>query len=50
MNLRSGSARNQLEAMTAQTKEFAELAQKVTTETAMQGWRNGKTKAFSKVT
>lgn len=50
IELSTTHARNQLEAMTAQTKELAELAQKVTTETAMQGWRNGEAKEFSKVT
>ena len=50
IELSTAHARNQLEAMTAQTKELAELAQKVTTETAFQSWHNGETKEFSKVT
>ena len=50
VELSTAHARKQFEAMTAQTKELTELAQKITTETAAQGWRHGDTKAFNKVT
>jgi len=43
-------ARNLLETMTAQAKELAELAQKMTTETSIQSWPNAEAKEFSKVT
>ena len=42
-------ARKQFEAMTAQTKELTELAQKVTTEIAAKDWRHGGTKESHKV-
>jgi len=42
-------AREQFEAMTAQTKELTELAQKVTTEIAVKDWRHGDSKASNKV-
>ena len=35
--------------MTAQTRELAELAQKVTTEITVKDWRHGDGKASSKV-
>ncbi len=47
--LSTAHSRKQFEAMTAQTKELTELAQKVTTEIAAQDWRHGDTKAFNKV-
>jgi phasin len=49
VELSTAHARKQFEAMTAQTKELTEIAQKVTTETAALGWRHGDTKAFNKV-
>jgi phasin len=49
VELSTAHARKQFEAMTAQTKELTEIAQKVTTETAAVGWRQGDTKAFNKV-
>ena len=42
-------ARKQFEAMTAQTKELTELAQKLTTEIAANEWRHGNTEQFNKV-
>jgi phasin len=50
IELSTAHARRQFEAMTAQTKELTELAQKVTTDTAARGWRYGDAKAFNKVT
>jgi phasin len=50
IELSTAHARRQFEAMTAQTKELTELAQKVTTDTAARGWRYGDAKAFDKVT
>ena len=47
--LSTAHARKQFEAMTAQTKELTELAQKVTTEIAVKDWRRGKTKESNKV-
>jgi len=49
IELSTAHARKQFEAMTAQTKELAELAQKVTTETAAKDWRHGDTKESHKV-
>src|ERR1700704_4007362 len=49
VELSTAHARQQFEAMTAQTKELTEIAQKVTTATAAIGWRQGDTKAFNKV-
>ena len=42
--LSTAHARKQFEAMTAQTKELTELAQKVTNENAVRDWRHGETK------
>ena len=42
-------AHKQIEAMTAQTKELMELAQKVTTEITVKDWRHGDSKASNKV-
>jgi phasin len=47
--LSSVHMRKQLEAMTAQTKELAEIAQKVATEIAANDWRLGNSKASNKV-
>ena len=44
IELSTAHARKQFEAITAQTKELTELAQKVTTETAVKDWRHGDTK------
>ena len=44
IELSTAHARKQFEAMTAQTKELTELAQKVTTEIAAKDWRYGNTK------
>jgi phasin len=49
VELSSAHARKQFEAMTAQTKELTELAQKVTTEIAANDWRQGDSKASNKV-
>ena len=49
VDLSSAHARKQLEAMTVQTKELAELAQKVATEIAANDWRQGDNKASKKV-
>ncbi len=49
VELSTKHARKQFEAMTAQTKELAELTQKVTTEITVKDWRHGDGKAFSKV-
>ena len=49
IELSTAHARKQFEAMTAQTKELTELAQKVTTEIAAKDWRHGDTKEFHKV-
>jgi phasin len=49
IELSTAHARKQFEAMTAQTKELTELAQKVTTETAAKDWRYGDTMEFHKV-
>lgn len=49
VELSSAHAREQFEAMTAQTKELTELAQKVTTEIAVKDWRHGDSKASNKV-
>jgi phasin len=45
IELSTAHARKQFEAMTAQTKELTELAQKVTTEIAAKEWRHGDTKS-----
>jgi phasin len=50
IELSTAHARRQFEAITAQTKELTELAQKVTTDTTARGWRYGDAKAFNKVT
>jgi phasin len=44
IELSTAHARKQFEAITAQTKELTELAQKVTTEIAVKDWRHGDTK------
>ena len=49
VELSSAHARKQFEAITAQTKELTELAQKVTTEIAANNWRHGDSKASYKV-
>ena len=49
VELSSAHARKQFEAMTAQTKELTEFAQKVTTEIAASDWRHGDSKASNKV-
>ena len=49
VELSTAHARKQFEAMTAQTNELAELAQKVTTEIAVKDWRQGETKESNKV-
>jgi phasin len=48
VELSTAHARKQFEAMTAQTKELTELAQKVTTEIAAKDWRHDDTKASNK--
>jgi phasin len=50
VELSSAHARKQFEAMSAQTKELIELAQKVTTEIAANDWRLGDRKSSNKVT
>ena len=45
VDLSTTQARKQFEAMTAQSKELTELAQKVTTEIAVKDWRYGDGKA-----
>jgi phasin len=49
VELSTKHARKQFEAMTAQTKELTELAQKVTTEITVKDWRHGDSKASNKV-
>ena len=49
VELSTKHARKQFEVITAQTKELAELAQKVTTEITVKDWRHGDGKASSKV-
>lgn len=49
VELSTKHAREQFEVMTAQTRELAELAQKVTTEITVKDWRHGDGKASSKV-
>jgi phasin len=49
VELSTKHARKQIEAMTAQTKELTELAQKVTTEITVKDWRQGDSKASNKV-
>jgi len=49
IELSTAHARKQFEAMTAQTQELTELAQKVTTEIAAKDWRHGDTKESQKV-
>jgi phasin len=48
VELSTAHARKQFEAMTTQTKELTELAQKVTTEIAAKDWRHGDAKASNK--
>lgn len=48
VELSTKHARKQFEVMTAQTRELAELAQKVTTEITVKDWRHGDSKASSK--
>jgi phasin len=50
IELSTAHARRQFEAMTAQTKELTELAQKVTTEIADKDWRHGNSKKLHKIT
>jgi len=50
IELSTAHARKQFEAMTAQTKELTELAQKATTEIAAKTWRHVDTKESRKVT
>jgi phasin len=50
IELSTAHARKQFEAMTAQTKELTELAQKVTTEIAAKDWRHGNSKKLHKIT
>ena len=49
VELSTKHARMQFEAMTAQTKELTEIAQKVTTEITVKDWRHGDSKASNKV-
>ncbi|MGO9849118.1 MAG: phasin [Methylocella sp.] len=49
VELSTAHARKQFEAMTAQTKELTELAQKVTAEIAAKDWRHGDSKKSHKV-
>jgi phasin len=49
VELSTAHARKQFEAITAQTKELTELAQKVTTEIAAKNWRHGDTNASNKL-
>ena len=49
VELSTKHARKQVEAMTAQTRELAEYAQKVTAEITVKDWRHGDGKASSKV-
>jgi len=49
IELSTAHARKQFEAMTAQTKELTELAQKVMTEIAAKDWRHGGTEESHKV-
>ena len=49
VELSTKHARKQFEVMTAQTRELAELAQKVTTEITVKDWCHGDGKASSKV-
>ena len=49
VELSAKHARKQFEAMTAQTKELTEIAQKVTTEITVKDWRHGDSKASNKV-
>ena len=49
VELSTKHARKQFEVMTAQTRELAEIAQKVTTEITVKDWRHGDGKASSKV-
>lgn len=50
VELSAKHARKQCEAMTAQTKELTEIAQKVTTEITVKDWGHGDSKASNKVT
>jgi hypothetical protein len=49
VELSTKHARMQFEVMTTQTKELAELAQKVTTEITVKDWRHADGKASGKV-
>ena len=49
VELSTKHARKQFDVMTAQTRELAEIAQKVTTEITVKDWRHGDGKASSKV-
>ncbi len=49
VELSTKHAHKQIEAMTAQTRELMELAQKVTTEITVKDWRHGDSKASDKV-
>jgi phasin len=49
VELSTKHARMQFEVITAQTKELAELAQKVTTEITVKNWRHGDNKVSTKV-
>ena len=49
VELSTKQARKQFEVMTAQTRELAEHAQKVTTEITVKDWRHGDGKTSSKV-
>jgi hypothetical protein len=49
VELSTKHARMQFEVMTAQTKELAELAQKITTEITVKDWRHADGKASGKV-
>ncbi|MGA9005131.1 MAG: phasin family protein, partial [Pseudolabrys sp.] len=49
VELSTKHAHKQIEAMTAQSRELMELAQKVTTEITVKDWRHGDSKASDKV-
>jgi phasin len=49
VELSTKHAHEQIEQMTAQTREIMELAQKVTTEITVKDWRHGDSKASNKV-
>ena len=50
VELSTAHASKQFETVTAQTTELTELAQKMATEMAVQGWRHGDFKSSNKVT